>query len=466
MTKILAFTSPAKGHLYPVAPVLAELVSRGHDVTVLTLPGSEPALRPFGFTVRELPPVLANSTLDDWSTTSKIAALRAAVRALVARTPDEIQALRGAIIAERPDALLIDITAPGAQILAAASGLPWASWASMLLPLPSRDAPPFGPGLRPRPDRLGRVRDKTVQWFLNGRWNEVLPQLNHMRQYYGLDPLDNTVDYLRQPPLTLNFTAPPFDDVRTDWPDSVQQIGPGLWAPDAESPPWLDEIDRPLALVTCSTEFQDDGRLAQVAMDALADSELYTVVTAGAIDAGAFTVPPNARVEQFLPHHLLLDRAAVVVSHGGMGITQKALAAGVPVCAVPFGRAQSEVARRVVTNEAGSWVPAKRLNVANLRAGIDKAMGCRDGAARVAAGFAAAGGTLRGAELLERHFAGHEIGHATRTGAAPMYTPHTYPTNEVAPEITPGEPDPIVAPPNNSAPSDDRYWTTWQRRDR
>ncbi|MFE9575654.1 glycosyltransferase [Nocardia sp. NPDC006044] len=466
MTKILAFTSPAKGHLYPVAPVLAELVSRGHDVTMLTLPGSEPELEQFGITARALPPALTQDRLNDWATTSRIATLRAAVRSSVARIPDEIQALRSAIIAERPDALLIDITAPGAQILATASGLPWAAWASMLLPIPSRDAPPFGPGLRPRADLIGRVRDNCLHWFLDRRWNEVLPQLNHMRQYYGLDQLENAVDYLRQPPLTLNFTAPPFDDVRTDWPSTVHQIGPGLWSPEIEPPAWLDEIDRPLAVVTCSTEFQDDGRLAQTALDALADSGLFTVVTTGAIDPATLTVAPNARAERFLSHQLLLDRAAVVVSHGGMGITQKALAAGVPVCVVPFGRGQSEVARRVVGNEAGSWVPAKRLSVRTLRAGIDKAMACRAGAAAVAAGFAAAGGTLRGAELLEQHFAGHVAGHVAKTGVTPVHSSHPYPANEVAPEITQGEPDPVVLPPNDFPPTEDPYWTTWQRRDR
>lgn len=36
-----------------------------------------------------------------------------------------------------------------------------------------------------------------------------------------------------------------------------------------------------------------------------------------------------------------------MISHGGTGTTQKALAAGVPVCAVPFMRDQFEVARRV-----------------------------------------------------------------------------------------------------------------------
>ncbi|MBF6328122.1 glycosyltransferase [Nocardia transvalensis] len=402
MAKILAFTSPAEGHLYPITPVLAELAARGHQITAVTLPGAEGSLPP-GIAVRPLPPALAEAELDDWDARGRVTRLRAAVRTLVGRMTDEVEALQAAIAAEDPDALLIDVSAPGAQIYAAASGLPWASWAPMLLPLPSRGVPPYGPGLVPIRGPLGRLRDSALQCVIDHYWDEVLPELNRMRVWYGLSPLRHTVDYFRQPPLQLNFTAPPFDDVRRDWPDSIRQIGPGLWAPTAPRPDWLDAIDRPLALVTCSNEFHNDGMLAQVAMDALVRSKLYTVVTSGAIDPSTFRVPPNARVERFLPHHLLLDRAAVVVSHGGMGITQKALAAGVPVCVVPFGRDQYEVARRVVGNEAGVWVSKNKLTPQRLHAGVEAAMACRPGAARVAAGFAAAGGVTRGADLLEQH---------------------------------------------------------------
>jgi len=91
-----------------------------------------------------------------------------------------------------------------------------------------------------------------------------------------------------------------------------------------------------------------------------------------------------------------------VVTHGGMGITQKALSRGIPVCAVPFGRDQFEVARRVEIAEAGTRLPAGRLTVRRLRQKVLSAMTMTTGAEAVAAGFAANGGMRHGANVVER----------------------------------------------------------------
>ena len=82
----------------------------------------------------------------------------------------------------------------------------------------------------------------------------------------------------------------------------------------------------------------------------------------------------NARVERFLPHGPILRRAAAVISHGGMGTTQKSLAAGVPVCVVPFMRDQFEVARRVEHCGAGTMPPFERLRAERLRAAVEAAI--------------------------------------------------------------------------------------------
>ncbi len=173
--------------------------------------------------------------------------------------------------------------------------------------------------------------------------------------------------------------------------------------PAARRPAWLDdESEGPLILVTLSTEFQNDAGLVEVALEALKDEDARVVATTAAVDPSRFVAPTNARVERFLPHEHVLERAACVVCHGGMGITQKALAKGVPVCAVPFGRDQLEVARRVEVAGAGSRLPAPRLRPDRLRSAVREAMSKKAGAERIAAAFASAGGPRAATEALEK----------------------------------------------------------------
>src|SRR6478609_4911707 len=84
-----------------------------------------------------------------------------------------------------------------------------------------------------------------------------------------------------------------------------------------------------------------------------------------------------------------------------MGTTQKALAAGVPVCVVPFMRDQFEVARRVEHCGGGTLLPAKRLHPDRLRGAVEEAIECRAGAERVRDAFGRAGGAEAAASALE-----------------------------------------------------------------
>jgi UDP:flavonoid glycosyltransferase YjiC (YdhE family) len=74
----------------------------------------------------------------------------------------------------------------------------------------------------------------------------------------------------------------------------------------------------------------------------------------------------------------------------------------VPVCVVPFGRDQYEVARRVEVARCGTRLPAKKLTPTRLRAKVREAMTMTDGARRVTAGFVATGGVARGGDLIEQ----------------------------------------------------------------
>jgi MGT family glycosyltransferase len=228
----------------------------------------------------------------------------------------------------------------------------------------------------------------------------VVSQLNGVRAGLGLGPVDATTMFTR-PPLLLYMTAEPFEYPRSDWPDNICLVGPCAWDPPVEPPEWLAEVERPLVLVTTSSEFQDDGRLVRTALEALADEDLEVVATLPAADVTGIDVPANARVLPFVPHAALLERAACAVTHGGMGATQKALARGVPVCAIPFGRDQLEVARRVEVSGAGTRLPARRLTPERLRKQVRKALAKRAGAERIAEAFAQAGGAVAAADAFE-----------------------------------------------------------------
>jgi MGT family glycosyltransferase len=400
MARYLVYSSPARGHLYPVVPTLEELRRRGHEVVVRTLSSEVGLLRELGFEAEAIDPAIERKVHADWRARTPIGALRDNLQVFLERARHDGPDLRRAIEGERPEALLVDVNAWGAMAVAESSGMPWATWSPYFLPIPSRDAPPFGLGLPPSRGALGRLRDRLLSPVLFGIYNRQAPELDAVRAQLGAPPVRRIERAMLRAPLLLYMTAEPFEYPRSDWPPSVRMVGPGIWEPPAKSPAWLEESKRPLVLVTCSTEFQNDGKLAQAALEALTGEDVSVVVTTASVDPSPFTPPPNAHVERFVPHRTVLARAACVVCHGGMGITQKALAAGVPVCVVPFGRDQFDVARHVEVADAGTRLPASRLRPERLRSKVREAMGKKDGAERIASAFASAGGPRAATEAL------------------------------------------------------------------
>jgi len=402
MARYLAYTSPARGHLYPLVPTLDELRARGHDVAVRTLGSEVELMRDRGFDAAPIAPEIERIEHDDWKARTPVGANKRALRTFLRRAHAEVPDVRRAIDETRPDALIVDISTSGAAAVAEGGSLPWAQWLPYFTPLPSADAPPFGLGLRPRHDRLGRLRDRVVERVaLRPLMREGIDDANELRASVGAAPLADLTELYHRAPVFLYYTAEPFEYPRSDWPPNYRMVGAGAWDPPAEAPEWLGEIDGGIVLVTCSSEFQGDRRLIETAVEALAGEDVFVVATAAGNDLEGVSVPANARVERYVPHAPILERAACVVCHGGMGITQKALAVGVPVCVVPFGRDQLEVAGHVKAAGAGTAVQPFRLNPRRLRQAVREATGMRAGAQRVAAGLARSGGAPAAADSLE-----------------------------------------------------------------
>ncbi len=401
MARVLIYTSPAMGHLLPALGPAVELAKRGHAVHMITLASQIERVASLGISAAAMDPQIEACAMDDYTASNPLNAVELAVATFARRAAFEREDLKQAVAAFRPDVLVVDTNSFGARTAAEGSGLPWCCFQPFFTPLPANDVPPFGPGFRHSSGLLGRLRNTVLRPVVSGTLEKLtLKAVNPLREAEGLDALNGLVDFYTRPTKTLYFTTDDLDYPRARWPDSFVMCGPATWEPEADAPAWLAEVTRPIVLVTCSTEAQADQRIIEAALQGLAGADFFVVATSAATDASAFTVPANARVERFLPHGPILDHAAAVICHGGMGITQKALAKGVPVCVVPFGRDQLEVARRVEHAGVGVRLPLRKLSGENVRAAIQNTIRCADRAQQMAQAFTQAGGARRATEVV------------------------------------------------------------------
>jgi MGT family glycosyltransferase len=408
MARILAYTSPALGHLFPFSALLTELSARGHEIHLRTLSTGVELGRELGFETDIIDPRIEAIVNDDWKASNPRGALKRAVDMFCRRAAYEVADFTDTVARTRPDALLVDVNCWGALSVADAGDTPWACFSPYTPALQSRGVPPFGLGLAPMRGMLGRARDAALRPIAIGMMERtVLPAGNKIRASAGAPPVASADEFMRRAPLMLVASGKPFEYPQTDWGDAVQMIGPCMFEPAMDAAPeWLNAIDRPIVLVTTSSQQQADEKLVKTAISALADLPVHVVATLPAGLPSDIEPTPNATVVQFVPHGPVLERAVCAITHGGMGATQKALARRVPVCVVPFGRDQFEVARRVEVARCGTRLPAKKLTAKRLSIKVEQAMTMTAGARMVAAGFAATGGVARGAELIERRVLG------------------------------------------------------------
>ena len=406
MARFLAYTSPATGHLFPLVPGLLALQAHGHQVLLIGPREHLDDVIDAGVDARPMDPRVSAIETDDYAAAKKDR-LHRGITNLMARGEYERADLARAILEFEPDALLIDVNAYGAATEAERSGLPWATIMPSLFAYPGKGIPAYGLGMKPMGGLLGRVRDAFFTKLVVKMYGRaMLPRLNELRVDAGLRMYRNVLEHTHSPDRMLVLTGDPLEYPRTDAPEHVRFVGAQIWDPPAEAPEWLLEDGDPWVLVTCSTAYQGDELLAAAAIEALRDEPVRVIVTLADASRGAEDLPQadNVRIERFVPHGPVLERAAAVICHGGMGIVQKAIAAQVPIVAVPFGRDQPEVGRRIA--ESGTGVLLKQKDLSKLRSAYREARALRP-AARLSGGpamFASAAEELVPAGLeLEAH---------------------------------------------------------------
>lgn len=152
MARVLAYTSPGAGHLFPLTPILDELAGRGHQIAVRTLAVQVPLMQARGFAAAPISGQVESIQADDWRAGNPRQALKRSVRCFCARAVHDAPDLQRAIVEERPDVLLVDINS-------------WAPW-----PLPRRGADRGPPYVR-TPFRCVRPTRRRLAPGCHQRWD-------------------------------------------------------------------------------------------------------------------------------------------------------------------------------------------------------------------------------------------------------------------------------------------------------
>lgn len=401
MSTILIYTSPARGHLYPMMDIAVGLKSDGHRVIIQTLSAEKKNVIAEGIEYRSISEEIEKLDLEDYKEKSPISQIKSTFSQWLSRAPFEIKDLEESCIDYEPDLLIVDVNTWGAAAFAEAQKKPWVMFMPYCLPVPSNDTPAYGPGFAPPQNSIDRVRDKLVRAVMHKAFKGVINKLDEFRTKMGVSKLDAWENLFSKPDILIYLTAEPFEYKRAEWPENLYAVGPGLWAPQSVVPGWIDNLPHPRILVSVSTEMQDDGEIIKAAIKAMENEKGSLIVTTAALDPDQFnTSNDRIKIARYLPHSSIIPKMDVVVTHGGMGMTQRALASGKPLVVVPWGRDQNETARRVEYCGAGVIVKKNKLNPEIIRIAIKEAQDQKSGAERVAQSFSKAGGTLKAVELI------------------------------------------------------------------
>src|ERR1700739_49221 len=222
MATILAYTSPALGHVLPISALLSELSRRGHAVHLRTFSDGVEIGQRLGFTTDTIDSHIERIEHDDWKATNTRAALQRAFAVFGRRASYEVADLADAIARADPDALLIDVMCWGALSAAEAGSISCACFSPFTPLLRADGMPPYGPGLKPLPNLLGRLRDAVVRPVVSGTLNSGLSPINEIRERRhrrGWGPMEG---FWRRAPLLLAGSAKPFEYPQADYGDAVQ----------------------------------------------------------------------------------------------------------------------------------------------------------------------------------------------------------------------------------------------------
>ncbi|MDQ1384848.1 MAG: hypothetical protein QOG65_2227 [Actinomycetota bacterium] len=366
--RVLVTSTPGSGHIHPLVPLATALQAAGHDVVWATARESRSRVERYGFrsfaaglgtTERRERFLKLSPDVFTLPHREQRIVLMPGLFGRVAAAP--MRSDLDPIVEEyRPDVIVHDLAEFAAPLVATGRRIPHVTVA-------------FGGAL---PDEIESSMVESVAdlWAADGL---SVPDATWLYDDLYLHPFPAALGALPRAPTARGMRPLNFDG-----------------GARSEPPPWVSALgrDRPLVYASFGTDPLAPAPWTDV-LSALALADADAVATIGVVDESSIgPVPANVRVEAYVPQTFLLDRADVVLSHGGAGTVLGAATHGVPQLCVPLAADQWANADAVAASGAGITLELDQREPAAIHAALRRLLDereLRDTATKLAADFRA-----------------------------------------------------------------------------
>jgi MGT family glycosyltransferase len=388
---LLVISPDYASHLLPLATLATAWQDAGESVVVATGPATADIVAGFGFRRADLvlgrgsnpgviraeqqPPGEDEALRGFFAATrhGMVATLRYQAEArrndLLWEPVDRARAVLDVVDRVRPDQVIVDHLAFSARLGLAAAGVPHADVVlGHPTALPVGDEvygyPPAWPSaFTPSESELAALHRlcRDVRDDFTAEWNAALRALAP-----GATPSQDAFAE-HGDLLLLNYPAALHDPARTARLSPHAFLGSAVRAEPAVDDvlDWLAVDDQPVVYVSFGSFLSARADVLATVLDALRPLGLRVAVATGSA-TGLPDVPSSWLLRPFLPQVALLERSALLVTHGGNNSVTEALTAGVPMVLLPFSTDQFAGAAAVEASGLGTALDPNTATSADL----------------------------------------------------------------------------------------------------
>ncbi len=366
MNRIIILALPVEGHFNPFIPIVVKLVERGHQVMFITGSIFKERVEKTGAIFHPLPVKLdpGDQEMYDFYPGLKnqkgLSQIKYYLKhILYDSVPDVLNELDQVLESFHADLVIWDTFMIAGGWKTELGGPPNARLSVLPLSLPGKNIAPFGLGLSPGKSFFSRLRNNLLNViFEKLLFKDIQTYANETRKKAGLPPYEKSffIKGFEIPNLVLHTSTPSFEYSRNEFPANFRFIGTLLTLPNDRynKPDWWPEIeqDLPVVLINQGTIANNYDNLILPAIEALKDEKMIILaVPVKACDIK--DLPANTHTEPYIPFGNILPHVDLMITNGGFGGTQNALAHGIPVIIAGATEDKMEVAARVENSGAG-----------------------------------------------------------------------------------------------------------------